>query len=488
MNRSHANPEPEPCQADEEKESGQSESEPCQAGDKETEPGQPESEPRPTSDEQAPGQPESEPYKANDEQEPGQSESEPCQADDKQEPSQRESESCEASDKQELGQPELESCEAGVEEGLCQPESEPRQPSIPSIEPERRLLISELEPCPLKAEPGPCPPSKAHEMNAGTKLYTESASNIEPRRSNEKICEELQTPKSKSLPKKQRAHSHLPTEMSSCKNSRKGMELEMGRDVFAEPCKIGEGMQAEVSLGKLAGSGKLCAIKTFKTFDVNMFKEMEVLTKLSSSKYVPRYYGTIKDPKNPQLCAMAIEYAGDVANMKSETLDEVLDDDPDVLEDMEWIEVALSLCKGLSDVHQAGYLHGDLKIDNVMLHRDSEESLWQSKIIDFGYSKSILADPKPFTLTPEEKEYYAKYCKHVAPEILNCTSGSTIKSDIYSLGDTLVEIGAETKIRPIYNWGQQCMESDPADRPELKWIINMLEKLKQSCAMVPQMD
>ena len=107
---------------------------------------------------------------------------------------------------------------------------------------------------------------------------------------------------------------------------------------------------------------------------------------------------------------MAIEYAGDVVNMKSETLDEVLEDDSDVLEDVEWIDVALSLCKGLSDVHQAGYLHGDLKIDNVMLHRDSEESLWQSKIIDFGYSKSIVAEPEPLTLTPEEKEYYGKYC------------------------------------------------------------------------------
>ena len=472
--------ESEPCQASDDREPGNAESEPCQAGD-EHEPGQSESEPCQASDEKEPGNAESEPCQAGDEHEPGQSESEPCQASDDREPCQLESEPCQASDEQEPDQPESEPCQtdevqkpcqpecepcqaAGDEQEPWQPESKPCQASISSVEPEQRLPIIEPEPHPLKTEPEPHPPSG---INAGEKLHPGSATNMEPRNSNEETV-------------------RLLTETSPCMS--KGMELEMGRDVFAEPGKIGEGEQAEVSLGKLAGSGKLCAIKTFKTFDVNMFKEIEVLTKLSSSKYVPRYYGTITDPKNPQLCAMVIEYAGDVVNMKSETLDEVLEDDFDVLEDVEWIDVALSLCKVLSDVHQTGYLHADLKIDNVMLHRDSEESLWQSKIIDFGYSKSIVAEPEPLTLTPEEKEYYGKYCKHVAPEILNCTSGSTIKSDIYSLGDTLVEIGAETGIRPIYNWGQQCMESDPADRPELKWVIDMLEKLKESCEMVLQMD
>ena len=381
--------------------------------------------------------------------------------------------------------------QASVRPESCQTSVGPK-PSQASVEPEPSQ--ASVGPEPSQASVGPDPSQTCVEP-CQTIVGEQSKIHVEPRQT--RVAEQCQgsmnpgpyqnsvepepcqtrvkpVPSQKKLKKQERVRSPTKTSSRRCKD----MELEIGRDVFAEPGKIGEGLQAEVSLGKLAGSRKLCAIKTFKTFDVNMFRESQILTKLSSSKYVPRYYGTIKDPKNPKLCAMAMEFVGDLVNMKSETLAKVLNDDADALETMEWIDVALTLCKGLADIHGAGFLHADLKIDNVMLHRESDK--WQSKIIDFGFSYPILAEPKPYNLTPEEKEYYSKNCMHVAPEIIDGSSGHTIKSDIYSLGDTLAVLGAETGIRPIYNWGQQCMETDPVDRPELKWVISMIEKLKKS--------
>ena len=469
---------------------------------------------------------EPEPYQSSVEPKPSQAsvEPEPSQASVEPQPSQASAEpkSSQASVEPQPSQAnvEPESSQASVEPQPSQANVVP-EPSQASVEPELSQASVEPEPSQASVEPGPSQakvgpkpshasvepkpsqanvnpePSQTCVEPCQTIVAEQSKIHVEPRQTH--LAEQCQVsvnpgpyqnsvepepyqtrvkpvPSQKKLKKQEKVRS--PTKTSSRRS--KDMELEIGRDVFAESGKIGEGLQAEVSLGKLAGSRKLCAIKTFKTFDVNMFRESQILAKLSSSKYVPKYYGTIKDPKNPKLCAMAMEFVGDLVNMKSETLAKVLNDDADALETMEWIDVALTLCKGLADIHGAGFLHADLKIDNVMLHRESDESPWQSKIIDFGFSYPILAEPKPYNLTPEEKEYYTKNCMHVAPEIIDGSSGHTIKSDIYSLGDTLAVLGAGTGIRPIYNWGQQCMESDPVDRPELKWVINMIEKLKKS--------
>ena len=381
-----------------------------------------------------------------------------------------EPESCKTSEEPKPSQdsviPEPMSCQSSVKPETSQ--ATVAEPTQISLEPCETIVAAEQ----FKTHVEPRQTRVAEQCQSSVKQGPKQIS-VEPEPCQTRV---KPVPSQKKLKKQQKVCS--PTKKSSRRST--DSELEIGRDVFAEPGKIGEGLQAEVSLGKLAGSGKLCAIKTFKTFDVNMFRETQILAKLSSSKYVRRYYGTIKDPKNPKLCAMAMEFVGDLVNMKSETLAKVLNDDADALETMEWIDVALTLCKGLADIHRAGFLHADLKIDNVMLHKENDESPWQSKIIDFGFSYPMLAKPKLYNLTPEEKEYYTKNCMHVAPEIIEGISGHTIKSDIYSLGDTLAVLGSVTGIQPIYNWGLQCMESDPVDRPELKWVINMIEKLKKS--------
>ena len=195
---------------------------------------------------------------------------------------------------------------------------------------------------------------------------------------------------------------------------------------------------------------------------------------MQGCRYFPKLYGLVK---NPTFGAIAMQYVGDLVLGKSETIADALK--PNNLVKLDWVKVCLTLCRGLNALHKAGYIHADLKLDNVMIHRQSIRSSHQVKLIDFGFSRPIRANPKPLSLTEEEKLYYSKYCWHIAPEVIQCISGHTVKSDIYSLGEALMTIGSETRVRTIYRCGQWCKAHDPEDRPDIKWVISRLVKLKR---------
>lgn len=54
-------------------------------------------------------------------------------------------------------------------------------------------------------------------------------------------------------------------------------------------------------------------------------------------------------------------------------------------------ETFLSAMTALRSIHERGYVHRDLKLDNLMLVQPTEPS--QVKIIDFGYQDCLLVYP-----------------------------------------------------------------------------------------------
>ncbi|RUA04808.1 MAG: hypothetical protein DSY43_05850, partial [Gammaproteobacteria bacterium] len=48
----------------------------------------------------------------------------------------------------------------------------------------------------------------------------------------------------------------------------------------------------------------------------------------------------------------------------------------------EWLDVLVKLAKGLGYIHNQGWIHNDLKENNVVLHSSQEQ--WRPVIIDFG--------------------------------------------------------------------------------------------------------
>lgn len=101
---------------------------------------------------------------------------------------------------------------------------------------------------------------------------------------------------------------------------------------------------------------------------------------------------------------------------------------------LEWFE---EIANALKAVHQAGLVHRDLKIDNIMLREDGSLAL-----TDYGVSKNILLNAN---FLSEDEIHGSPY--YVSPELIAGEPCSQ-SSDIYSLGIIFYEL--LTGVRP-YN-------------------------------------
>jgi len=98
-----------------------------------------------------------------------------------------------------------------------------------------------------------------------------------------------------------------------------------------------------------------------------------------------------------------------------------------------FINLALQMLSGVNEIHQAGYLHGDIKPQNMMIHFGADSGV-SIKILDFG-----LADILPENIRFGKENFIVDELfntpEYVAPELIRGGPPSHF-SDIYSLGQT----------------------------------------------------
>lgn len=85
-----------------------------------------------------------------------------------------------------------------------------------------------------------------------------------------------------------------------------------------------------------------------------------------------------------------------------------LDHSTQPLTDKVWFFICIAL--GINALHQIRYVHGDLKLSNMVVHRSTQNpGLWMAKIIDFGLSQKE-GDIGLFGafLSPEEIDHFLK--------------------------------------------------------------------------------
>ncbi len=110
--------------------------------------------------------------------------------------------------------------------------------------------------------------------------------------------------------------------------------------------------------------------------------------------------------------------------VEGRTLEELLEDGRHFAVS-EVVDIGLQLCGAVSAVHQAGFLHRDIKSHNVMLADDGRVVL-----MDFGTGWEIKSNSEA---APAGTPLY------LAPELIEGTS-PTIQSDIYALGVLLFHL------------------------------------------------
>ena len=76
--------------------------------------------------------------------------------------------------------------------------------------------------------------------------------------------------------------------------------------------------------------------------------------------------------------------------------------------------ILIDVCNGLRFIHGKGFLHNDLKLDNIVIGSTLTQKM-RLYIIDFGKACPIDKD-KRYSLTEEQKELYKKDHTHIAPD------------------------------------------------------------------------
>ena len=124
-------------------------------------------------------------------------------------------------------------------------------------------------------------------------------------------------------------------------------------------------------------------------------------------------------------------------------------------------------CEALIHLHKNGYLHNDLKGNNVVLDGDAPV------IIDFGKScqiaKAKLRKPKL-----DVDKAIARY-PHIAPEI-HRGEKQTTSSDVYSFGAMIARVLKDGKfeIPTLKQASRKCLSSNPRKRPSLEELLQKI--------------
>ncbi|MBN2796436.1 MAG: protein kinase [Clostridia bacterium] len=121
----------------------------------------------------------------------------------------------------------------------------------------------------------------------------------------------------------------------------------------------------------------------------------------------------------------------------------------------------LTLGKIIADVHGQGYVHGDIKPENIMIVDEKDLVL-----IDFGSCFKEI-DSESFTF------------EYVAPERLCDLGVVDDRSDIYSFGLIFREILSKMKIKKkkLVHLVQKCCEVEIEKRPRMVDVIALLNEI-----------
>lgn len=127
------------------------------------------------------------------------------------------------------------------------------------------------------------------------------------------------------------------------------------------------------------------------------------------------------DPDNPQIY-LVMEY------LHGEDLRKRLQRGPLTTAQVCWL--GFDLAEGLAYVHEAGFIHHDIKPANVLLAGRNSETRIRGKLTDFGISTMIGL--------PEHGEFTTGTAAYLSPEQAE-GQDATPRSDVYALGLVLLE-------------------------------------------------
>ncbi|KAA6397685.1 MAG: hypothetical protein EZS28_006791 [Streblomastix strix] len=119
------------------------------------------------------------------------------------------------------------------------------------------------------------------------------------------------------------------------------------------------------------------------------------------------------------------------------------------------------ILEGMKIFHAAGFVHRDIKCDNILLHSPSGSERVYAKISDFGFAKEEDLNNK--------QTYFLGTIPYSAPEIFKMPLIVTHKVDIYALGITFYRLFTHKyplNERNFKQQGQKLGQMKSIDQPQ----------------------
>lgn len=137
-----------------------------------------------------------------------------------------------------------------------------------------------------------------------------------------------------------------------------------------------------------------------------------------------------------------------------------------------WANVLGKTSEALSYIHTKGFIHGDIKGNNIVIRKESDS--YYPIIIDFDKMKKI-SEAKKYNLNSKEKERYSNKYRHIAPEVIKGSHPKSPASDIYSLGIVISLVCYYHRSAQLQNIAKQCIHGTPEKRPSIMQIISDIQ-------------
>lgn len=174
---------------------------------------------------------------------------------------------------------------------------------------------------------------------------------------------------------------------------------------------IASGKSGEIYLGWRLDTSELCAVKKQKLSDIS---RSEVVTLKKLNKHIDTYH---IDNDEYTIDVQQLAWGN---NLKDAKLKEQIIENPK-------LNIAFHVTKAISEFHKKGFIHGDIKLENILWDPDRKKCT----LVDMGAAKEVgnhfeVTDNKPGTIL------------YRAPELLKGGNTYNEATEVYALGVTLV--------------------------------------------------
>ncbi len=230
---------------------------------------------------------------------------------------------------------------------------------------------------------------------------------------------------------------------------------------------LGTGVYSQVLKGIY--NKKKVAVKVFPNCNLtvkDVLNEASILDHLHDVDAVPKFIGVL--PVSTQFCnrpALVMECIADGL-----TLHQYLLKDPAPhFTQQQWLNLAIQIVRGLSQIHGKNIIYNDLKINNLLVSEDTSGN-YRVYYIDLG--EATYNRGRKFRIPRLD---FHKY-QQVAPEVLSGEETS-MASDVFSLGvilKLLVDLGDLDM--EIWGLARCCTAENPLNRPQAVTVLNLLER------------